>query len=472
MALHRDPCRLEMEETKRNRLEKEENLDEEEWQQQFGENEEKLKQEAENEVLKGKLASLRDKLSEANEHLSGTVIELTTARNLILRHEGNCRELESEKQALREQMNEVVKHRSQLDQQLQEFQREVEARVEIWKEVIDKKDKEIEDLQATVTLYQPEQKSFLQNTVTALTQAIANREQQIEKLSERLGDASDELIVSAATLEHITLNKDDSEARMLWQSLQQALSRERKLENRIKEAENDAKSRTQQVTMLRNDLQQLERGELGLAEALVELRALKNDILLRDKDIECLVKTTNDLQTKLDDLTDQNLVLRGRLGLSCESEVDTKEISVHKTLERKKSEALMERITSLEAERVALKLEIREINAMRFKVDGTSSIDKVDEARTPLLQELQEEVKILIEENESLRKGMHEILQSLRTQDAANEMHIESASLERLLEALDARHIAGWYHPAMRLQAQLLASQGVATELRNQLKFA
>jgi hypothetical protein len=44
--------------------------------------------------------------------------------------------------------------------------------------------------------------------------------------------------------------------------------------------------------------------------------------------------------------------------------------------------------------------------------------------------------------------------------------------LERLLEALDARHVAGWYHPAMRLQAQLQNAQGIATELREQLRFS
>ncbi|XP_065340719.1 paramyosin-like [Cloeon dipterum] len=79
---------------------------------------------------------------------------------------------------------------------------------------------------------------------------------------------------------------------------------------------------------------------------------------------------------------------------------------------------------------------------------------------------------MVIEENESLRKGMHEILESIRQQDANSDIHLESNCLERLLEALDARHVAGWYHPAMRLQAQLHTVQGVAAELREQLRIA
>lgn len=49
-------------------------------------------------------------------------------------------------------------------------------------------------------------------------------------------------------------------------------------------------------------------------------------------------------------------------------------------------------------------------------------------------------------------------------------MEIQSSTLERLLEALDVRHLAGWYHPAMRLQEHLNVVQGSNAELRDQLK--
>ena len=49
-------------------------------------------------------------------------------------------------------------------------------------------------------------------------------------------------------------------------------------------------------------------------------------------------------------------------------------------------------------------------------------------------------------------------------------MEIQSSTLERLLEALDVRHLAGWYHPAMRLQGHLNVVQGSNSELRGQLK--
>jgi len=48
---------------------------------------------------------------------------------------------------------------------------------------------------------------------------------------------------------------------------------------------------------------------------------------------------------------------------------------------------------------------------------------------------------------------------------------IQSNVLERLLETLDARHLAGWYHPAMRLQEHLNVIQGNNVELRSQIKI-
>ncbi|EGI68317.1 Centrosomal protein of 290 kDa [Acromyrmex echinatior] len=86
------------------------------------------------------------------------------------------------------------------------------------------------------------------------------------------------------------------------------------------------------------------------------------------------------------------------------------------------------------------------------------------------ISEVNQNIQILIEENEALRTGMHEIMDSIRNQDGKSEVEIQSSTLERLLEALDVRHLAGWYHPAMRLQEHLNVVQGSNAELRSQLK--
>lgn len=49
---------------------------------------------------------------------------------------------------------------------------------------------------------------------------------------------------------------------------------------------------------------------------------------------------------------------------------------------------------------------------------------------------------------------------------------IKSETLVSLLRALDAKHVSGWYHPAMRLQAEVHSLQGSNTTLRDQLRIA
>ncbi|PSN58155.1 hypothetical protein C0J52_01000 [Blattella germanica] len=92
---------------------------------------------------------------------------------------------------------------------------------------------------------------------------------------------------------------------------------------------------------------------------------------------------------------------------------------------------------------------------------------KLDQA----VVQLEDRLRDLTTENEALRQGMHEILDSIHNQDGSSAVQVESQSLERLLQALDVRHISGWYHPAMRLQAQLQSVEGSNTVLREQLRL-
>lgn len=100
-----------------------------------------------------------------------------------------------------------------------------------------------------------------------------------------------------------------------------------------------------------------------------------------------------------------------------------------------------------------------------------------------------EELKGLYEENEALRKGLHEVLESIQKRSGtfccfnfgrvhnnfyileSSGKEIHSETLEKLLRALDVKHISGWYHPAMRLQAELHTIQGINSELREQLRL-
>ncbi|XP_055530265.1 centrosomal protein cep290 [Wyeomyia smithii] len=70
--------------------------------------------------------------------------------------------------------------------------------------------------------------------------------------------------------------------------------------------------------------------------------------------------------------------------------------------------------------------------------------------------ELERKYAAVVEENENLRIGMHEILQKVREYDAiSNNLTIDTSTLEKLLQALDAR--SGDYPSGINFQQQFMA---------------
>ena len=67
-------------------------------------------------------------------------------------------------------------------------------------------------------------------------------------------------------------------------------------------------------------------------------------------------------------------------------------------------------------------------------------------------------------------QGNYDVTMKILIKTGNSVVKIQSETLENLLHALDARHLAGWYHPAMRLQGRLNYLQGSNAELREQLK--
>ena len=86
------------------------------------------------------------------------------------------------------------------------------------------------------------------------------------------------------------------------------------------------------------------------------------------------------------------------------------------------------------------------------------------------LEEQKTNYKNLYDENDKLRLGMQEILESVRDQDGTSDVSVTSPVLENLLTILNARHFYGDYKPAMGLKAQMEKQEGVNCQLREQLR--
>uniref|UniRef100_A0A182LRS4 Uncharacterized protein n=1 Tax=Anopheles culicifacies TaxID=139723 RepID=A0A182LRS4_9DIPT len=75
------------------------------------------------------------------------------------------------------------------------------------------------------------------------------------------------------------------------------------------------------------------------------------------------------------------------------------------------------------------------------------------------IAELEKQYITVMEENENLRDGMHDILEKLREYDAmSDQLTIDKDTLEKLLNVLSVRPMSGWYS-GMRLPNDLLAAR-------------
>uniref|UniRef100_A0A8D8T8K0 Centrosomal protein of 290 kDa n=1 Tax=Cacopsylla melanoneura TaxID=428564 RepID=A0A8D8T8K0_9HEMI len=263
------------------------------------------------------------------------------------------------------------------------------------------------------------------------------------------------------------------------------------LQKRVIEAEEDARRKAEETAEMIIQLREYEAGTYGLEEAVKQIKDLKRMKELRELRIEELIQAENELGDEANQIELENLELRKQLGISKDTVVKVDGIISRQKQEHKELNLLKKQLETQENMIVDFKIErhnlLKKINLLMKQKPSPTAFEEHqqhqeeinDKAIKPYQTVADEEAHILenklkdvIEENEALRKGMHEILDSIKETESNSVMRIESSCLERLLEALDSRHVNGWYHPAMRLQAQVFALQGMNTILREELKLA
>ncbi|KAK9884908.1 hypothetical protein WA026_009146 [Henosepilachna vigintioctopunctata] len=186
----------------------------------------------------------------------------------------------------------------------------------------------------------------------------------------------------------------------------------------------------------------------------------KKELLRLKKKILNYEETNINLRTELKNANRMNALLQEQLD----------EIDERVRLESTKQQTFT---SATEAEKTEEQRSLDELDRV-IDAELSLSIGEIISEEKPDAKEekmFAEEFKKLCEENEALRKGMHEILNSLNERNETSLREIKSETFEKLLRALDVKHISGWYHPAMRLQAEVHNVEGINKELREQLRM-
>nr|CAI5868961.1 unnamed protein product [Callosobruchus analis] len=384
-----------------------------------------------------------------------------------------------------EQCEQARKARYQLEDELKNVRMQLNTKLDDLQTLLDKKDKEIQALKSHL------RDQSLNSSISSLPKddpdvphlevlkkLLREREDQLLEVQAQLRIATKEIQKSTEEMKSAKVEKDryiskinelDERVREMKSQLHVVHERCQKLQEEVVYAEKVAEEKEKEVQEVLDKVEQSD-----LAEILRQIHDLKSSDRLKEKQIITLVKSSNKLQDACENLEKQNYVLRHQLGIPEDESIDTSIATQKERKFQKEIDHLKQKISKREDYVLSLKTELHQLN----QVNASLTNQIVELGHKPVYGKLstmpdrvcKEEFKAIIEENEALRKGLHEILNSVNAKKAQSLNEIRSETLEQLLRALDVKHISGWYHPAMRLQAELHNIEGINAELREQLR--
>ena len=141
------------------------------------------------------------------------------------------------------------------------------------------------------------------------------------------------------------------------------------LKEQVREAEEGARDKAEELSEAVARLRQFEAGEIGLAEVSAECAALRRQVKARDARVEELIKQADGLQLQAGEAVEENRELRERLGMQPRAGEEKKSAERRSTgggegrgqEERALVTVLQRELDRLEEERLALKTENRKL---------------------------------------------------------------------------------------------------------------
>ncbi|CAG9760704.1 unnamed protein product [Ceutorhynchus assimilis] len=437
---------------------------------------------------------LREKLSEAKDQLATATIEITTMTETLKNYEIVAKERDEtinttslKINQLQLDLNASEGEKNTIEKQLKLFIIESKQKEEEWKSVLIEKDEQIQRLKASIPAVKgsPSAKDEDQSSkelhmreVEKLKAALSKTEVYLEELKSEMKNCTVDLRESARVI-----NKLKSEKHVLEIKLKEMIDCEKDMKEQLKKAQNRSKTLQTEVeyankmtkifendlTTIKNHIKENDGGQIEALVNLEQIQTLKIEKFLHEKQIVGLVKDINKLQEMCNIFEIENASLRKQLGLTAEDTVETDKSSFSESKRQKKLiEKLQIENKSAQEDKVMLKLENKRLKQRIANLLNSSSENLEKNMSKGETGNQSADIKALAEENEALRKGLHEIL--VKNETCPREL--KSDILERLLKALDVKHIPAWNHPAMRLQAELNTLEGVNSELREQLHGA
>ncbi|XP_044259542.1 centrosomal protein of 290 kDa-like isoform X2 [Tribolium madens] len=432
--------------------------------------------EKENVVLREKLETVRDELAAATKELTMLTENLKASKIQQNEFSDNLTRVLAENENLRDEIHEILEQKQNFEREMEEFTEEVNMRVDEWKKILEEKEKEITDLRSRQmqSSHHSSLSSLPQDSesqVALLNKILNEREKQLMEVKTQLHEAVKEMEETTAIIKNLKEEKTEDSRKIdeLSESLEELKKQLKAAHGRAQDLQDELTHVEKLVEHKEDDIKDIleklkDKGHSDLSEYLTQIQHLKSQNRVNEKQIMDLVKSANKLQDSCDRYEKENQALRDRLGITSDEFVNTSAITAKQKQQKREISSLKKQVQKLKEEKLELRMQIHNQKHMSEQPDTSRSQDEDISTKN--------QIKALVEENEALRKGMHEILDSLNTRKETSLKVVKSETFEQLLRALDVKHISGWYHPAMRLQAELHNQEGINSELREQLRLA
>ncbi|XP_062059133.1 centrosomal protein of 290 kDa isoform X2 [Lepus europaeus] len=493
-----------------------------------------------NEKIEVQNEEMRKNLEESVQEMEKMTDEYNRMKSIVHQTDTIMDQLKKENEHYRLQVQELTDLLKAKNEEDDPIMIAVNAKVEEWKSILSSKDDEIIEYQQMLHNLREKLKNAQldadKSNVMALQQGIQERDSQIKMLTEQVEQYTKEMEKNTFIIEdlknELQRNKGASTLSqqthyMKIQSKLQILEEKTKEAERTAElAEADAREKDKELVEALKRLKDYESGVYGLEDAVVEIKNCKNQIKIRDREIEELTKEINKLELKINDFLDENEALRERVGLESKTMIDLTEFRNSKRLKqqqyRAENQILLKEIESLEEERLDLKRKIRQMAQERGKRSATSGLTTEDlnlsenfpqeyrieerkldfmslksmsetqskneflsreliekerdlERCRTVIAKFQNKLKELLEENKQLEEGMKEILQAIKEIQKdpdvkGGETSLIIPSLERLVNAIESKNAEGIFDASLHLKAQVDQLTGRNEELRQELR--
>lgn len=108
---------------------------------------------------------------------------------------------------------------------------------------------------------------------------------------------------------------------------------------RLKESEQHASNKEKELNEALNRLKEYESGDYQLQQAVNEIKGLKSQLNVRDRNIETLTKHINKLDFTLNDILEENDDLRAKLGMEPREKINLEELNNLRALRAQENRA-------------------------------------------------------------------------------------------------------------------------------------